>query len=215
MKTGIIGGTFNPIHIAHLRIAEEVRDRLGLDRVIFMPTASPPHKPLAGELCFAERAAMVRLAVAGNPHFAVSYLEGKRGGKSYSIDTLRTLREAQPADEFFFIVGSDSFRDFSTWREYAAIFSICNVVVVERPGVVLPPLDACLPVAITGEFCYYGAENRLAHRSGYSVYYLEGIPLDISSSAIRDVVRQGRSIRYLVPDAVANYIKEQGFYTHD
>ena len=215
MKIGIIGGTFNPIHIAHLRIAEEVRDRLGLDRIIFMPAAAPPHKPLAGELSFSERIAMVRLAVAGNPLFHVSDLEGKRGGKSYSIDTVRALRDAGPADEFFFIVGSDSFRDFSTWREYAAIFNLCNVVVVERPQAVITDLRDCLPVAIAGEFCYYGAEQRLAHRSGYSVYYLEGIPLDISSSAIRDLVRQGRSIGYLVPDAVANYIKEQGFYTHD
>ena len=215
MKIGIIGGTFNPIHVAHLRIAEEVGDRFDLDRVIFMPAAAPPHKPLADELPFAWRCAMVELAVADNPRFTVSDLEGKRGGKSYSIDTLRALREKYPDDELFFIVGSDSFRDFSSWREYAAIFYVCNVVVVERPSAVIADLTSCLSVAIAAEFCYYGAEKRLAHRSGYSVYYLEGIPLDISSSAIRKLVHQGRSVRYLVPEAVDNYIKEQRLYADD
>jgi nicotinate-nucleotide adenylyltransferase len=213
MKIGILGGTFNPIHFAHLRIAEEVGDRFGLDRVVFMPAAAPPHKPLAGDLPFELRHAMVRLAVADNPRFTVSDLEGQRGGKSYSIDTLRALRAQHLDDEFFFIVGSDSFRDFSSWREYASIFQISNVVVVERPGAVIAALDASLPVAIAREFCYYGAEKRLAHRSGYSVYYLEGLPLAISSSAIRELVRQGRSIGYLVPAPVANYIKEQRLYT--
>jgi nicotinate-nucleotide adenylyltransferase len=212
MKIGIIGGTFNPIHMAHLRIAEEVGDRFDLERVLFMPTAAPPHKPLAGELPFATRCAMVELAVADNPRFAVSDIEGRRGGKSYSIDTLRTLREAHPGDELFFIVGSDSFRDFSSWREYTAIFDVCNVVVVERPDAAIADLTAGLPVAIARQFCYHAAERRLAHRSGYSVYYLEGIPLAISSSTVRELVCQERSIRYLVPDAVAHYIKEQRLY---
>jgi nicotinate-nucleotide adenylyltransferase len=213
MKIGIIGGTFNPIHLAHLRIAEEVRESFALDRVLFIPSASPPHKPLAGELSFRHRYKMAELAVCDNPLFAVSDLEGKRGGKSYSIDTLLALRGDCPADEFFFIIGSDSFCEIGLWREYAAIFTLCNIVAVERPGsIVTDPLKA-LPVDIAGEFCYYGAEKRLAHRSGYSVYYLEGIPLDISSSAIRELARFGRSIRYLVPEAVAHYIKEHRLYT--
>src|SRR5512146_672373 len=103
MKIGIIGGTFNPIHIAHLRIAEEVRESFALDRVLFIPSASPPHKPLAGELSFRHRHAMAELAVRDNSRFAVSDLEGKRGGKSYSIDTLHALRSEYPSDEFFFI----------------------------------------------------------------------------------------------------------------
>lgn len=213
MKIGIIGGTFNPIHIAHLRIAEEVRESFALDRLLFIPSASPPHKPLAGELSFRHRYKMAELAVHDNPLFAVSNLEGKRGGKSYSIDTLHALRGDYPADEFFFIIGSDSFCEIGLWREYAAIFTLCNIVAVERPGsIVTDPMKA-LPVDIAGEFCYYGAEKRLAHRSGYSVYYLEGIPLDISSSAIRELARLGRSIRYLVPEAVAHYIKENRLYT--
>ncbi|KAF0216182.1 MAG: nicotinate-nucleotide [Geobacteraceae bacterium] len=214
MKIGIVGGTFNPIHIAHLRIAEEIREEFDLAKVIFVPAAAPPHKPLAGELPFASRYEMVQLAVRDNPVFSVSDIEGKRGGKSYSIDTLRAFRGLYPDDEFFFVIGSDSFMDIGSWREYAAIFDCCNLVVVERPGFVVDALDKTLPVAIAREFCYYGAEKRLAHRSGYSVYYKEGIPLDISSSAIRELRRVGRSIRYLVPEAVEHYIKEKRLYAN-
>ena len=214
MKIGILGGTFNPIHIAHLRIAEEVRDRIDLAKVVFVPAATPPHKPLAEDLPFACRYEMVRRALVGNPCFDLSDIEGKRAGKSYSIDTLEAFRSELPDDEFFFIIGSDSFLDIGSWHEYAAIFSLCNIVVVERPGAVVTALDQALPVAIAHEFCYYAAEKRLAHRSGYSVYYLEGVPLDISSSAIRKLARLGRSVRYLVPETVEHYIKEQRLYAY-
>ncbi len=213
MKIGIIGGTFNPIHIAHLRIAEEVRESFALDRMLFIPSASPPHKPLAGDLSFHHRYRMVELAVRDNPHFAASDIEGKRGGKSYSIDTIHVLRMEHPEDELFFVIGSDSFLEIGLWRRYAAIFEACNLVAVERPGSVVADLAEVLPVDIAGEFCYYGAEKRLAHRSGYSVYYLTGVPLDISSSAIRKQAHLGRSIRYLVPEAVEHYIKEHRLYT--
>lgn len=215
MKTGILGGTFNPIHFAHLRIAEEVRETFALDRIIFIPAATPPHKPMAGELPFADRCAMVRLATADNPAFTVSTIEGEREGFSYSIDTLRALRAEAPADEFFFIIGSDSFLDIGAWHEYAAIFAACNIVVVERPGAAVADLRAALPVAIASRFCYHAAEHRLAHPSGYSVYYLTGIPLDISSSSIRALTRRNRSIKYLVPAAVEHYIKEQRIYTDE
>ncbi len=214
MKVGILGGTFNPIHMAHLRIAEEVRERFDLEQVVFVPAATPPHKELADDLPFATRFEMVRQAIAGNPRFALSDIEGRRGGKSYSIDTLHALRNERPDDEFFFIVGSDSFLDIGSWHEYGALFSLCNIIVVERPGGVVGDMADALPVAIADQFCYYGAEKRLAHRSGYSVYYLEGIPLDISSSAVRELVRLGRSIRYLVPEAVEYYIKEQRVYAN-
>ena len=171
MKLGIIGGTFNPIHIAHLRIAEEVRDRLGLDRVIFMPAAAPPHEPLAGELSFVRRYVMVELAVADNPDFSVSDLEGKRGGTSYSIHTLTELRALHPEDELFFIIGSDSFLEIASWYRFAELFARCNIVVVERPGGKIHDLMAALPAAIAGEFESHQGGERLIHRSGFSVHY--------------------------------------------
>ena len=215
MKIGILGGTFNPVHIAHLRIAEEVRESFDLGMVIFVPAATPPHKPLAGDLPFATRLRMVQLAIAGNPLFMVSEIEGNRGGKSYSIDTIHTLRLEYPDDEFFFIIGSDSFLDIGTWRKYSAIFALCNIVVVERPGAVVTSICSSLPFDILHEFSYFDAEKRLAHKSGYSVYYAKGVPLEISSSTVRRLARLGRSIRFLVPDAVENYIKEHRLYTHD
>lgn len=214
MKVGILGGTFNPIHNAHLRIAEEVRDRFDLAEVMFVPAAAPPHKPLAGDLPFAHRYEMVRRAIAGNPFFSMSDIEEKRGGKSYTIDTLQAFRQERPDDEFFFIIGSDSFLDFGLWRDYSSFFYYCNLVVVERPGAAVAELDQVLPAAVAHEFTSFGAEKRLAHRSGYSIYYLEGIPLDISSTAIREMARLDRSLRYLVPDAVEHYIKEQRLYAH-
>lgn len=212
MKIGIIGGTFNPIHLAHLRIAEEVRDRLTLERVIFIPAAKPPHKELDGDLSFEHRLKMVELAIADNPAFTVSTLEEERGGTSYSVHTLAELRTLYPGDELYFIIGSDSFRDISSWYRYAEIFAACNIVVVERPGAEIKDLRTPLPVAIAAEFCYDSARLCLTHRSGFSVYYLAGIPLAISSSEIRSLARGGHSLRYLLPERVAGYIEEKRIY---
>jgi len=211
MRIGIFGGTFNPVHFAHLRIAEEIRDRFALERVVFVPAATPPHKPLADDLSFDERLRMVNLAVRGNPVFTVSDLEGKREGKSYSIDTLHIFKTMYPSDDLYLIMGSDSFADFGSWREYASIFSCCNIVVITRPGSEIS-LRKALPDEISHEFSFHDEQNRLTHRSGHSVYRMEGTLLDISSTAIRSLIAQGRSIKYLVPDPVEDYIKQQRFY---
>jgi nicotinate-nucleotide adenylyltransferase len=212
MKTGILGGTFNPIHVAHLRIAEEVREVCGLDQVLFMPAATPPHKPLADDVPFADRLAMVEAAIAGNPSFAASDLESRRSGKSYSVRTLELLHEARPGESFYFIIGMDSYRAIETWKEYHRLFELTNLVVSTRPG--SPGGDALelLPVVIRGEFCYDGGPGRLRHRSGNRVILLEETFLDISSTRIRELVADGRSIRYLVPAAVEDYINRHGLY---
>lgn len=213
MNIGLMGGTFNPIHRAHLRIAEEARDLCGLDRVLFIPAADPPHKPLAGEVPFEQRCEMVRLAIAGNPDFELTDIEGQRAGKSYSVDTLGFFRTQLPDDKLFFIIGSDSFLEIGLWHRYAEIFRLCSLVVVERPGrPVQDPLEA-LPVAIRGEFSYTEELRILRHASGHQVHILKGRPLDISSSGIRSLVATGRSISHLVPTAVEAYIKNQRIYT--
>jgi len=212
MKTGILGGTFNPIHLAHLRIAEEVREACGLDRVLFLPAATPPHKALSGEVVFRHRLAMVRAAIADNPAFVASDLENRRGGKSYSVDTLDILRRESPGEEFFFIMGMDSFREIATWYEYARLFELCHIVVTARPGSSGGPPPALLPVAVADQFCYDGAAERLVHRSGFSVFFLEETFLDISSTRIRQLVAAGRSVRYLVPPAVESYLHHHALY---
>jgi nicotinate-nucleotide adenylyltransferase len=213
MKLGIIGGTFNPIHLAHLRIAEEVRDRLGLERVIFIPASRPPHKEREDYLSFEHRLAMVKLAIGDNPAFTASSLEQELGGTSYSVHTLTELRTLYPGDELYFIIGSDSFRDIASWYRYDEIFSLCNLAVVERPGAEITNLVAPLPVAIATQFCYDSDALCLTHRSGFSVYYLAGIPLAISSSEIRRLARQGSSLRYLLHEKVAGYIEEKRIYS--
>jgi nicotinate-nucleotide adenylyltransferase len=212
LKTGILGGTFNPIHLAHLRIAEEVREACQLDEVVFIPAALPPHKSEQVAASFTDRLAMVQAAIADNPGFRVSDLEGRRQGKSFSVDTLAILRHADPTGERYFIVGLDSFRDIASWKEYVRLFELAHLVVTARPGVELPDPLAALPVAVRNDFCYDDQLKKLRHRSGNAVIFLEETRLDISSTLIRRKVANGASIRYLVPPAVADYIDRYGLY---
>lgn len=213
MKLGILGGTFNPIHLAHLRVAEEVREGCGLDRVLFIPAAVPPHKAVAEDIPFAHRLAMVEAAIRDNPRFAVSDIEIRRPGKSYSVHTLEALRRERPDDEFYFIIGMDSFRDLASWKEYPRLFALAHVVVATRPGIETADPRSLLPVAIMKDFCYNCASKSLRnHLSGTSVIFFEEIFLDISSTKIRRLVEAGRSVRYLVPPAVLDYIDRHGLY---
>ncbi len=213
MRIGLMGGTFNPVHLAHLRIAEEARGLCALDRVVFIPAADPPHKPLAGDIPFTQRCEMVRLAIAGTPGFELSDVEGRRPGKSYSIDTIGQFRAEHPGDGLFFIIGSDSFLEIGQWHRFAEIFRSCSLIVVERPGCPIPEPPESLPAAIKTEFTYDAACRRLVHLSGEQVCFLRGTPLDISSSEIRRLAAAGRSITDLVPPRVEAYIKEQRIYT--
>ncbi|AMV71156.1 nicotinate-nucleotide adenylyltransferase [Desulfuromonas carbonis] len=212
MRIGIFGGTFNPIHLAHLRVAEEVREVCALDRVMFLPAATPPHKSVAEEVPFAERLAMVEAAIADHPDFFASDLEGRRLGKSFSVDTLEILRREQPSDEFFFLIGMDSFRDLPTWRDYRRLFSLAHIVVAPRPGVNSEQPQELLPVAMRDQFCYDATSKTWRHAGGTSLIFLAETYLDISSTRIRQLVAAGRSIRYLVPPAVAEHIRHRGFY---
>ncbi len=214
MKTGILGGTFNPIHLAHLRVAEEVRETCALDRVLFIPAADPPHKAIAEEVSFAHRMAMVSGAIEDNPFFVASDLEARRTGKSYSVHTLEILRDESPEDAFFFIIGMDSFRDLATWREYRRLFELTHLAVAARPGVKMENPLEFLPIALQGEFCYVcdTSLKKLRHSSGSEVVFLEETLLDISSTRIRRMVAEEHSVRYLVPDVVETYIREHGLY---
>lgn len=212
MRVGILGGTFNPIHLAHLRIAEEVREACRLERVLFMPAADPPHKAVTGEASFAQRFAMVEAALADHLAFMASDLEGRRSGKSYSVDTLEILNREHPENEYWFIMGLDSFRDLSSWYQWERLFHLAHLVVATRPGVLMEPPLELVPVAIRGEFCYDGQPDRLRHRSGKTVLFLTETLLDISSTRLRAMVAAGRSIRYLVPAAVDAYIHQHALY---
>ena len=197
-KIGILGGTFNPIHIGHLIIAQDAMVQLGLDRVKFIPTATPPHKRYEGNATAAQRLAMVRLAVRGNPQFEVDDIEIRRGGASYTVDTLAELRRRNPRAALYFIIGADSLRELHRWREVGRLVRLCAFVTVARPGfvarpVVDPRLDA--------------AERRRLRQ-----HALRGHACEIASRDIRDRVAGGEPIRYLVPDAVLHYIERHQLY---
>ncbi|PLX99532.1 MAG: nicotinate-nicotinamide nucleotide adenylyltransferase [Desulfuromonas sp.] len=212
MKIGILGGTFNPIHLAHLRIAEEVRQACALDQVWFLPAADPPHKVVAGQVGFRQRLAMVEAAIADHPHFRVSDLEARRSGKSYSVDTLEILSLEHPEHSYTFIMGLDSFRDLSSWHQWARLFEFAHLVVVSRPGIpVEAPLEL-LPVAIRDQFCYDCPSSLLRHRSGKTVLFLTETYLDISSTRLREMVAARQSIRYLVPPVVEAFIEQHALY---
>jgi len=212
MKIGILGGTFNPIHLAHLRIAEEVREASALDQVLFLPTADPPHKVVAAQVGFTRRLEMVAAAIADHPDFEVSDLEARRSGKSYSVDTLEILSDEHPENSYTFIMGLDSFRDLSSWHQWPRLFELSDLVVVSRPGVAVEAPLELLPVAIKDQFCYDCQPGLLRHRSGKTVLFLTETYLDISSTRLREMVAKRQSIRYLVPPAVEAYIEQHALY---
>jgi len=213
-KIGLFGGTFNPIHLGHLRGAEDIRESFGLDRVVFLPAAVPPHKVMKNVIDPFSRLEMVRLATAANPFFSVSDVELQRQGNSYSIDTLRTFRERQ-ADTFFFILGQDAFAEIETWKEYHELFSLCNFIVMVPAGFEKTPLDARLPAGLTSSFHYNQGERVWLHQSGHTLHFKEITFLDISSTRVRELLQNGKSVKYLVPPEVEAYIQAHGLYQEE
>jgi nicotinate-nucleotide adenylyltransferase len=215
-RLGILGGTFNPIHLGHLAAAEEVCDRLRLDSVLFIPAFHSPHKQEGDMPPPAERLELVRLAVAGNPRFAVSTIEMERGGRSYTIDTIDALRARHPGADLYFITGLDSFLDISTWKDWQRLLASCSFVVLSREGYRFSDL-AKLPFLSGAEREFQELDGRIRTqqvvRSGAISLYLENIPFyEISSTDIRRRIRQGRSIKYHLPEAVERYIIEKKLY---
>ncbi len=188
-RLGVFGGTFDPPHVGHLALAEWARESLRLDRVLFVPAGTPPHKRRADLSSAADRLAMTRAAVRGRPGFAVSALEARRRGPSFTVDTLRALRARFPGARLFLLMGEDSLDEFSTWREPAAIRSLATLAVAARPGA-----------------------GRRRPRAGGRIAWLDNPGLDVSSSALRARARRGRSLAFLVPDAVARVIARRGLY---
>ena len=215
-RIGIFGGTFNPIHLGHLRAAEEVLEILALERMLFVPSGEPPHKstsasdPIAPA---ARRLAWVRAAVAGNPRFAVDALEIERGGTSYSVETLRTLGGRIAPDLPVFVLGIDAFAEVGTWREPEALFTLAHFAVITRPERPARASDHWLPERVRGEFELAGDGGSARHRrAGTWARRLEIAALDISASDIRARLRCGRSVRYLVPETILEAILSSKVY---
>ena len=213
MRIGLFGGTFDPIHWGHLRSAEEVRETLSLDRILFIPASNPPHKKGQTTTPAKDRLEMVRLAVANNPRFAVSTVEIQRPGISYSIDTLRYFSNKNSgSDSYYFILGFDAFREIGTWKDFTEIFPLCHFVITSRPEKDHSNPFRQIPIAVRRLFCYDFAKKVYKHRSGTDLYFVKLTDIAISASDIRRRAREGKSIRYLVPSEVETYIKQQGLY---
>ncbi|MEP0546249.1 MAG: nicotinate (nicotinamide) nucleotide adenylyltransferase [Rhodothermales bacterium] len=190
-RVGIFGGSFNPPHVAHLAVAEAARDQVGLDRVVWIPAATPPHKQRQDLPAAEHRLAMTRRAVSDNGAFVVSDLEIERAGVSYTVETVRALQATYPEVAFHLLVGGDSFAQFSTWVEPGEIARRVPLIVYPRPGADLSTVSPSLMARAT---------------------MLDRPLLDPSSTALRRLLRAGRSVRYLVPDAVLAYIAEHELY---
>lgn len=210
-KVGIMGGTFNPIHIGHLRSAEEVREAFGLETVIFVPSATPPHKDNRGIIAQGERYLMVASAVSDNPRLDVSDVEILRGKTSYTIDTLEALEREMEGTELYFILGLDAFLEIGTWREYEKLFEMANFVVTDRPDGKSSNPDFVLPPELAGLFKKEG-DDILVHLSGKKIYFYDIMGLEISSTEIRGLIKKKKSIKYLVPERVKQYIELRGLY---
>ena len=214
--TGLLGGTFNPIHVAHLRAAEDVAEALGLARVIFIPSATPPHKPpKPGDVMApAElRLAWTRLAVAGNPRFAVDDLEVVRGGLSYSVETLRIYGERLSPARPVFLIGEDALVEIETWKEPEQLLGLAHFAVMTRPPLRLRPLAELLPARLADGFEFAPGGERARHRK--SDTWMRRVPitaLDVSASDLRARLRSGRSVRYLIPDGVRESVLQSGLY---
>lgn len=210
---GILGGTFDPVHVAHLRVAEEAREALDLAEVRLVPAADPPHKDAAGLTPARDRLAMVDRAVEGAPGLRSWNVELERPGPSYSVDTVRMLRRAAgPSARIVFLLGRDAFEELHTWKETDALLGLCDVTVLTRPPHVGPLTVTHLSVATREALCYDSAIDGFRHESGRLLTSLEVTRLDVSATDIRARVAAGRSIRFLVPPAVAAYIDQHRLY---
>jgi nicotinate-nucleotide adenylyltransferase len=200
MRIGVFGGTFDPVHLGHLIVAEQCREQAGLDQVLFVPAARPPHKPEGATAAFARRVEMLELALAGQPAFRVEELERDRPGPSYTADTLEELHARQTGSEVFLILGADCLPDLPNWYQPERIVRLATLLVVNRigsPGWSEEELSNIL---------------RMAPQSPLKLQTVNSPLIEISSSDVRSRARDQRSLRYLVPRAVECYIENQNLY---
>lgn len=221
LRLGLLGGSFNPVHNGHLAIARQTRESLGLDQILFIPTSHPPHKPNSSLAPAQDRYEMVRLAIASDPSLALSDVELRRPGKSYSIDTIRLLQqEYGPQTQLFFLIGLDAFLDFPSWRDPQTLLTLCQFVVLSRPGLSFRSLSS---VALLPPIPYpsladldAGRISRIEALIGTQrLICLKLPPCAVSASDVRARIRQGLPAANLLPPLVESYILQHHLYQED
>jgi nicotinate-nucleotide adenylyltransferase len=209
---GLLGGTFNPIHFGHLRMAQELADALNFNEVRFIPSANPPHRTTP-EVSAQHRAAMVQLAISDNPLFTVDTRELERTGASYMIDTLISLRnELGENNTLCLIMGSDAFVKLDTWHHWQKLLDYCHIILVQRPNIA--PDQPKLSAALTALLHDHYTENvdDLVHKSAGYIHMQKITPLDVSATKIREMIATNDEVKYLLPDNVLAYIKQHRLY---
>ncbi len=199
-KYGIFGGSFNPIHYGHLMICEYIKEEMGLDKVIFIPTGNPPHKDLG--VSAEDRYEMVKLAISPNPDFEISDIETTRVNLSYTVDTIRELKEIYKEEKLYFLIGLDSLFQLKTWKKIGDLSQEIEFVVALRPGYIDKE-------EIDNEIDF------LRENFGTKINLINTPLYEISSTDLRDRIHEGKSLRYLIPKKVLDYIEESGFYKSD
>jgi len=213
ISAALFGGTFDPFHNGHLRMAIEVRETLGLPRIVLLPSHHPPHKPRHPVSEAQHRFAMASAAVSGLPGFEVSDAEIRREGPSYSLTTVKEFRRAEPGVDWVFVMGADSFGEISAWHRYEELLAACNFLLLPRTGTPLSPAPpARLHIEKEKPHCYSWTGESYRLPGGRRLYCPALPALDISSSSIREKVRSRKCIRGLVPSEVEEYIAEHGLY---
>jgi nicotinate-nucleotide adenylyltransferase len=220
MRLGLFGGTFDPIHIGHLRAALEVKQGFDLDQVVFIPAAVPPHKKGHHVTDAADRLKMVELGVSGYSGFSVSDVELHRSGPSYSIDTINHFKASSTKEtEILFISGLDAFLEIDTWKSYRELFRQIAFVVITRPMLEsnnaashLRRLGDYITAKISADYRFSDTAVCFTHSRAMPIYTFEVTSLDISSTRIRELVKSGIPITYLVPESVENYVNRRGLY---
>jgi len=213
--TGVLGGTFNPVHVAHLRAAEEVVEALDLARIVFVPAAAPPHKtrsaadPIAPA---ALRVAWLRAATADNPRFSVDPIEIERGGTSYSVDTLRELAARTAPARPVFVIGWDAFLEIDTWKDPATLFALSDFAVMTRPPVSDATLREFVPSCVRGGARVATDGRSATLEGGGRIRIVPVTALDVSASDVRRRLREGLSVRYLLPERVHDAVVGSGVY---
>lgn len=210
---GILGGTFDPVHLGHLRLAQEVADALGLSEVRFIPGGTPPHRATP-QTAAADRVAMVRLAIDGNPLFALDERETRRAGKSYTFDTLSELRaELGASQPLVLILGADAFLGLESWHRWTELFKLAHIAVAHRPGSELHDVPAVLAHELAARRS--GNEQTVRDTPAGAIFEVPITALDISATRLRGLVRAGRSVRYLTPPGVVDYISHNKLFLKD
>ncbi len=225
MRVGLFGGTFNPVHNGHLQVAKEIKDGFPLDKIIFIPSAIPPHKETETVANADDRMNMLRIALSDNSLFAhafeISDVELKRNGPSYTIDTVHHYQSTMAGNkQFYLIMGRDAFFEIDTWKSYMDLFDIISFIVMSRPGSNSPvnsalcePLERYIQSNISPHYEYSSLEKKYHHPDKMPIYYYPVTPIDISATMIRKLLKNKMPVHSLLPSGVEAYIKSKGLYT--